>query len=63
VPTRDYVNLSGKLRKRCPVKLNTALATAGATGGTAGSPIPSGGSMLGTITVSTSGASFIRSTG
>jgi hypothetical protein len=36
--------ISGRLRNRCPVNLNTAFATAGATGGVAGSPMPSGGS-------------------
>ncbi|PXX46686.1 hypothetical protein DFR42_101259 [Undibacterium pigrum] len=34
------LNFKGKLRKRLPVKANMALATAGAIGGTPGSPIP-----------------------
>ena len=56
-------SVSGKLRRRLPVSLNTALATAGAIGGVAGSPMPSGCSALGMMMVSTSGAWFMRTTG
>src|SRR5438094_10569018 len=37
-----------------------ALATAGASGGTPGSPMPSGSSVLGTMCTSMSGAWFMR---
>jgi hypothetical protein len=50
----DYV-FSGNDRARWPVSLNMALATAGAKGGTAGSPTPSGNCVLGMIQVSTTG--------
>jgi hypothetical protein len=50
----DY-DLKGKERTLWPVSLNMALATAGANGGTAGSPTPSGDCVLGTIQVSTTG--------
>jgi hypothetical protein len=46
---------NGKDRILWPVSLNMALATAGANGGTAGSPTPSGEWVLGTIQVSTTG--------
>ena len=39
----------GNLRARFPVAANTAFATAGATGGTGGSPTPIGCSVLGTM--------------
>jgi hypothetical protein len=39
---------NGSLRKRLPVKAATALAMAGAIGGTGGSPTPVGASALGT---------------
>src|SRR6185503_7881902 len=53
---------SGSDRTRLPVRANTALATAGATGGTPGSPTPVGLSPPGTRWTSISGISFIRST-
>ena len=46
----------GSERRRSPVRANRALATAGANGGTPGSPTPPGGSWLGTSHVSTTGA-------
>jgi hypothetical protein len=39
----------GNLRARFPVAANTAFATAGATGGTGGSPTPIGCSVLATM--------------
>jgi len=54
---------SGSLRKYLPVKQATALATAGAIGGTPGSPRPVGGSLLGTKCTATGGASLIRGGG
>jgi len=50
----DYA-FKGKDLSLCPVSLNMALATAGASGGTAGSPTPSGAWVMGTIQVSTTG--------
>ena len=41
--------LMGSRRMRLPVTENTAFPTAGAIGGTPGSPTPVGGSWLGTI--------------
>ena len=52
----------GSLRIRFPVAANTALATAGARGGTPVSPMPPGSPLLGTMCTSTSGASLIRRT-
>ena len=46
----------GNARWRLPVSANKALATAGANGGTPGSPTPAGARVLGTIHVSTTGA-------
>ena len=46
---------------RLPVAANTALHNAGASGGTGGSPTPPQKSPLGTTTVSTLGASAMRS--
>src|SRR5215470_3994859 len=40
---------NGKRRKRFPLRAKTALAIAGAIGGVPGSPIPVGGSLLGTM--------------
>ncbi len=48
---------SGSRRRRFPVAAKTALATAGATGGTPGSPTPPGFSVLCTMCVSTRGMS------
>jgi hypothetical protein len=45
----------GNARNLFPVNLKSALLTAGANGGTAGSPTPSGDCVLGTIQVSTTG--------
>ena len=47
----------GKARNRRPLAANTALAMAGATGGTPGSPAPPGGASVGTIYTSTRGIS------
>ena len=54
---------SGSVFIRFPVSTNKALATAGASGGTPGSPTPPGGRSLGTIWVSTSGACASVTTG
>src|SRR5258708_209601 len=51
----------GSLRMRLPVTAKIAFASAGATGGTPGSPTPVGFSVLGTICTSISGDSKIRS--
>jgi hypothetical protein len=48
---------------RFPVAANRAFATAGAMGGSPGSPTPPGGSLLRTKCTSTFGISFMRSTG
>ena len=48
---------------RLPVAANTALATAGAIGGTPVSPMPPIFAVLGMMCVSTTGISFIRSIG
>src|SRR5690606_34571465 len=53
----------GRRRNRLPAAAKIALATAGASGGTAGSPAPPGGSSLATTCTSTSGISFSRTTG
>jgi hypothetical protein len=53
---------SGRARKTCLVPDISALATAGATGGVPGSPIPVGFSFDGTICTSTCGISWMRST-
>jgi hypothetical protein len=44
-----YANLNGISRNRCPVNFAIAFANAGASGGTPGSPMPLGGSLLGTM--------------
>jgi len=54
---------SGSRRKRCPEAANTALATAGATTGTPGSPTPPGDAVLGTMCTSTCGISASVSSG
>src|SRR6059036_14194 len=59
---RHAFGRSGSSRSRCPVSAATALATAGAIGGTPTSPIPPGFSVLGTMCTSTTGISFIRRT-
>ena len=51
----------GNRRSRFPVSAKTAFATAGATGGSGGSPSPVGDSALGTKWTSTRGASLSRS--
>ena len=51
----------GRRRRRFPVAANIALQTAGATGGTAASPIPPGSSLLGTRYTSSAGISLPRS--
>ena len=53
---------NGSLRKRLPVRRNTAFANAGASGGRPGSPIPVGGSDDGTMCTSTCGISLMRAT-
>lgn len=57
-----YANWKGRLRTRLPVAAKIALATAGAMGGTAGSPAPPDFSRLGTTCASTTGISSMRST-
>ena len=52
---------SGSRRMRLPVSAKSALQTAGATGGTPGSPMPVDGSLLSTMCTSTSGISWMRS--
>src|SRR5689334_8223158 len=62
-PGRRSAARIGSRRMRFPVAAKMALATAGAAGGTPGSPQPPGGSALGTIWTSmTGGASLIRRT-
>jgi hypothetical protein len=51
-----YCKRNGKDVNRCPVKANTALAIAPATGPMGGSPIPPGSSPPPTITTLMSGA-------
>ena len=51
---------TGSTRMRLPVAAKIALHSAGATGGTGGSPTPPQKPPLGTITVSTGGASAMR---
>jgi hypothetical protein len=46
---RKSSDLIGRRRTRLPVAAKIAFATAGATGGTPGSPTPVGFSVLGTI--------------
>ena len=48
---------------RFPVRAKMAFVTAGAIGGTPGSPTPDGGSSLGIMKTSTSGISFIVNIG
>src|SRR5262245_26162399 len=52
---------NGKRRTRWPERWNKALATAGAMGGTPGSPTPVGASPEGRICTSTAGMSWMRS--
>ena len=56
-------SLNGSRRRRFPVSANTALPTAGAIGGTPGSPMPPGFSALDTMNASTRGISDSRRTG
>lgn len=51
---------NGRRRTARPVSRRQALATAGPTGGTPGSPTPVGGSADSTIATSTAGISWIR---
>ena len=53
--------VSGSRRMRGPPSRATALTTAGASGGTPGSPTPVGAAVLGTMCTSTAGISWIRS--
>src|SRR6185437_2821097 len=53
---------SGSTRSRLPVAAASALATAGAIGGTPGSPTPVGLSVDGTMCTSMAGISLIRNT-
>ena len=57
---RDQTGIIGKDRIRLPVAAKMALLTAGATQGTAGSPMPVGGAWEGTICTSTTGIWSIR---
>ena len=50
----------GKDRTRAPVAWKSAFATAGAIGGTPGSPTPVGGAEESTMWTSTTGISLIR---
>jgi hypothetical protein len=50
----------GNDRTRLPVSAKSAFATAGAIGGTGGSPVPVGNSRLGTMCTSMTGISLIR---
>src|SRR5206468_1617382 len=54
---------SGSERTRSPVSPYNALATAGASGGTPGSPTPVGASCDATMCTSTFGISLMRSIG
>ena len=54
---------SGSARWRLPVSVNSAFATAGASGGTPGSPTPPGSRWLATTQVSTTGAEASRTIG
>ena len=54
------VSPKGRARNRLPVAAKIAFATAGATGGTPGSPIPLGGAIEGTMCTSTCGMSEMR---
>lgn len=54
---------SGNRRRRVPVSAKNAFATAGAIGGSAGSPAPPGSSSLSMRITSTSGISLMRSIG
>src|ERR1700681_1365099 len=57
----NFVFDNGNSRTRLPVAANTALYSAGAKGGTPGSPTPAGGASLFTICTSTCrGARFMR---
>src|ERR1700729_3029392 len=56
----DFGN--GSMWMRLPVAAKMALATAGPTGATPGSPTPVGGAVEGTMYTSTLGISFMRST-
>ena len=57
----SFVFDKGNSRTRLPVAANTALYSAGAKGGTPGSPTPAGGASLFTICTSTwRGARFMR---
>ena len=58
-----YVNLNGNLRSLFPVAANTALATAGAVGGSPGSPVPVGSAALGMMCTSMTGISLMRNSG
>ena len=62
VPACRYASANGRRRSRRPVAAKTALATAGAIGGVAGSPAPPGRSRLGTMCTSTTGIASRRST-
>jgi acyl-CoA thioesterase len=56
-----YPSSIGRRRTRFPVSAKSAFATAGAMGGSPGSPIPPGAAVLGRMKVSTLGISEIRS--
>ena len=60
---RSYASDSGSARRRWPVSTNSALASAGASGGVPGSPTPEGARVLATKWVSMVGESASRSSG
>ena len=57
-----HASLKGSWRCGLPVSRAMALANAGASGGRPGSPMPVGGSALGTMWTSNSGMSVMRAT-
>jgi hypothetical protein len=59
---RSQASLNGNSRGVLPVNLATALAKAGASGGRPGSPMPVGGSALGTMCTAICGMSVMRGT-
>lgn len=61
-PREPQASSIGRLRMRCPVRRNSALHTAGAIGGVAGSPMPVIGAPESMMATSISGASFMRKT-
>ncbi|MDT4831426.1 hypothetical protein FQZ97_649360 [compost metagenome] len=58
----DQTSLNGSSRSGLPVRRLMALAKAGASGGRPGSPMPVGGSALGTVCTLMAGISVRRAT-